>query len=564
MAEENKTPQRRAKPKKPSSARGKKTNTKGKTAAPDEIVQEAQRPDSPVSDRTYPEALQTESGRRLTSLLEHKSENLMRWYRGYVPKHYKRLTIPMDEAIQLADVGARELYMAFGDTMYFTQSLIAGAVLSDKYDTVTIVSCSQYGKSYLMARIGLLRAYYEHGTFVAAADEDGTRIIMQKLTQSLKTVSSDIRSAMLETGLDKLEKLNMSLSKKRIAFRHGGFVEPITLGASFEDVRRNKAVGRAADFIVDEAAFIPESAMVEMGRRELASVDGHKDKLVMISNPHRRGYFYDKLTADPLQPGEIVIWMDALTALEEGRWTAQQILTSEFAKHDDTLTRYWLCELPGEGAGMFTVPIINDKVKYADGTLHFLGVDAAYKGKDNIEVCHGTMTGGKIHIEEIATIDKGGVWIDGVTSHEIVHQIATVYRVKKCCLICVDVGYGVWLVEGLARQGCNVRGINFGGGPTKARVLAKHYAATNAQNMRAELHLDLQSLMEEKLISFTTSAADGIKDPLPYITSERKTSGKIQIRPKIEVKNAIGHSPDKLDAVLLMVHAAILYTAEEL
>ena len=103
-----------------------------------------------------------------------------------------------------------------------------------------------------------------------------------------------------------------------------------------------------------------------------------------------------------------------------------------------------------------------------------------------------------------------------------------------------------------------MKGINFGEGPTKDRVKAKHYSAVNASNMRAEMHLDLQNLMEEKAIVWSSQAYEMVKDIFPYVTCERKTSGKIMVRPKIEIKNELGRSPDELDAVLLAVHAAIL------
>ena len=126
-------------------------------------------------------------------------------------------------------------------------------------------------------------------------------------------------------------------------------------------------------------------------------------------------------------------------------------------------------------------------------------------------------------------------------------------------MVCVDIGYGVWLVEGLALRGVNVRGVNFGAGASKARIKEKHYAAVNAQNLRAEMHLDLADLMESKAIEFSEQAAKRIEDTLPLVISERKPNGKIQVIPKAEVKAKLGHSPDALDAVLLAVHAAVLY-----
>ena len=73
------------------------------------------------------------------------------------------------------------------------------------------------------------------------------------------------------------------------------------------------------------------------------------------------------------------------------------------------------------------------------------------------------------------------------------------------------------------------------------------------------MHLDFQDLSDNGVLMISEEVKEAIKDALPYITSERKASGKIQIRPKEEIKAIIGKSPDELDAVLLAIHAVILF-----
>ena len=102
-------------------------------------------------------------------------------------------------------------------------------------------------------------------------------------------------------------------------------------------------------------------------------------------------------------------------------------------------------------------------------------------------------------------------------------------------------------------------GINFGAAPTRARVKNREYSATNALNKRAEMHLDFQDLADNRIVRVSEEVRDVIKDVLPYITSERKASGKIQIRPKEEIKAIIGKSPDEFDSVLLSIHAVVLF-----
>lgn len=500
--------------------------------------------------------------KRLKALLEKSDENKGPFkigsfsMRGNIPVHYKRMSVSDDEALRLAKIGAAELLAAFNMTTFYTQAVIAGAMLSGDYDTVVVVTPSQYGKTYLLGHVAPLMAFHHKRLTVAAATANTTEIIMAYIRQSIRSAMPDMKNAILGETMKKIDKLDASMSKLRVAFAEGGSIDAITLGDSFNDNSHNKAVGRGGGYIVDEAAMCSEQALSEIGRRELSSVDGQKDMLVMISNPHKPGVFYDYLTNEHLDDRTIVIWMDALTACQEGRWSADHVLESDFAKREDTRSRYWMCELPRSGVGMFD----DVKVGYPpEGPrMKFMGVDAAYKGKDNVVLTMASQGAG-VSIDEIVTI-KSTPWIDGKTSDDICDTIARIYHQTGCAFVCVDVGFGVWLIEGLLKRGVNCMGVNFGAGPTKERVKQRHYAAVNAHNLRAELHLDLQGLIEDQSITFAPEAYNQVKDVLPYVSCDRKSNGKILVRPKIEIKNMIGKSPDELDSVLLALHAMILYS----
>lgn len=477
---------------------------------------------------------------------------------GFKPLHFKRLSIPTDKADKLADYGAAMMWLHFNSRLYYTQALIAGAVLSGEYTQIVIVTPSQYGKSWLLGRTALLYAYNGHTVNIVASTGDRTNVIMSYTARAAAEADEDMKRAITGEQLRKLERLDQSLSKTRISFAKGGSVEGFSLGDTYEDMSRNKAIGRGGAYIVDEAALVTDDALAEIGRSEFSQVDGSREVVVMISNPHKPGAFYDALTQDPLPPDTLVVWADILTACQEGRWDANYSQNSSFANHTDTLERYLLCELPGTGAGMFGEPKVTEETPSG---IAVLGVDAAYKGKDDIMVAHTLLSPSGVRFEAVEAIHKGE-WIDGVTSDDIAEQIARIYHTMGCALVCVDVGYGVWLVEALAHRGVNVRGINFGAGPTKERVKAHHYAATNAANMRSEMHLDLQDLIDNARCTMSPQVYKAVKEALPYITCERKATGKIAVVPKIEIKNKIGHSPDALDAVLLSLHAAILYSEE--
>ena len=502
----------------------------------------------------------------LERLFERRKHGLPEWVIGKIPHHYKRISVDEKTAVDLAILGQRELGAAFNCRLFFTQAVIAGAILSGKYNTYSICTTSQYGKSWLMGRTGLLMAYKGRKVYIAGAAADTTNIIMNHTIAAISDAAPEIQDALMMPA-DKVEKLLTSTSKKRLAFaNHGadsGFVEPITLGDTYADnLAANKAVGRGGDFIIDEAALVSDASFAEMGRREFASINPDEDYYsIMISNPHKPGYFYDKLTEEPIPEDHFIIWMDALTAVEEERITEKKVLNSEFAKNASTRRRYLLCELDLSDSSMFeSMDTYKGRYK-GEYTQYFMGIDAAYKGKDNIEVALNAVDeDGKCHIDEIAEM-RYSEWIDGVTSQDIVRKIMTIYRQFHVALICVDIGFGVWLVEALAQAGANVRGINFGSGATKERVKAKHYAAVNATNMRAELHLDMQNLIESKMVDIEEDAYKKVKETLPYITADRRSNNKIQICPKSEVKAKLGHSPDEFDSALLAIHAAIIFSA---
>lgn len=499
--------------------------------------------------------------RELRALLAQREECTQKWVRGKIPHHYKRLSIPMDRAIEYAKQGAAKIYSKFGDRLFFTQSLIAGAVLSDDFDEYVIVSPSQYGKSWLMGDLGLAMASDGMPLRIAGGTAQLTEIIMDYALKATLKASPEIQSKLLMKK-NQLEKLATSTSKQKLSFTNGGYLEPISLGEAYSgNVRNNQAVGRGSHFILDEAALISENVFAEMGRREFASVDGSVMKMIMISNPHQPGVFYDKLTDENPPERRLIIWMDALTAVEEERTTEERVLNSEFAKNKSTRKRYLLCELDTDGSSMFDVPKIAKKPLEGDYVQYFMGVDAAYKGKDSIDVSITAVGGGKMQVEKTITIKKKD-WIEGVTEKDIIKQIARIAYSYPISYGLVDEGYGIWLKVGLQNFGLNVKGVNFASAPTKERQRDRHYAATNAQNKRAEMHLDFQDFIENNVLEVSKDVYEQIKDTLMCVTSERKANGKILIRPKEEIKAVIGHSPDAFDSVLLSVHAAVSFLGD--
>lgn len=93
--------------------------------------------------------------------------------------------------------------------------------------------------------------------------------------------------------------------------------------------------------------------------------------------------------------------------------------------------------------------------------------------------------------------------------------------------VCVDVGYGVYIVEGLAHINGDfeLHGINFGAGTTKERV-ENHHSAKYGANKRAEMHIDLQENIDNRNIFFTEKVYEEVIDELVLVSSKIKSNGK--------------------------------------
>lgn len=512
----------------------------------------------------------------LKALLRQRTDadDLKPWIIGNIPQHIRRLYCPKHpDPTDLAILGAKTIATYFDEKLFYCQSLIAGALLSSSYSKIYVITPSQYGKSWLLGRLALYLAANQKPVYITGATGDVTNIIMNHMVTSLSSVHQSVTDKLL-TKKSQIEKLQTSLSKQKIAFTDGGFVEPVSLGDSFMDnLMQNKGVGRSGYFIVDEAALVSDKSIAELGRREFSNIDKTSYPMIQISNPHAPGTFYNNMIEENPPDDTFILWIDALTGVEEDRFSAEQVLNSDFAKNESTCRRYLLCELETMSQSMFVDPLVySDEEEYKDVLdseykYHFLGIDAAYRGKDKISLCHAeVLDEGILHIPEIYDImtPEGDDWETGTTSEHILDDIATIARHTHAARICVDIGFGVWLVEGLARRGLPVVGINFASKPTPGRVSAGHYAAVNAQNVRAEMHLDLQNILDNNKLVISEKAYSQIKEVLPHVGYERKASGKIQIRPKSEIKARIGHSPDNFDSLLLSIHAAITFMGEEI
>ena len=106
-----------------------------------------------------------------------------------------------------------------------------------------------------------------------------------------------------------------------------------------------------------------------------------------------------------------------------------------------------------------------------------------------------------------------------------------------------EVGVGGGIVDRLKEQDYRVHGYNGGRSPKRPTFA----------NLRAESHWHLRTLLEQGHIALPHN--EELLDELVAIRWRATSNGKIQIEPKEDLKNRLGRSPDRADAVVLAFSA---------
>ncbi|MFV0409656.1 MAG: hypothetical protein ACK5LJ_08165 [Paracoccus sp. (in: a-proteobacteria)] len=513
------------------------------------------------------------------------------FFHGRIPnmEHYKRLNLDREKAIQIASYGHLVAKRDLGVKLYFTQSLFFGAAILGTHHDIAGVLPSQYGKSFVSACIAIWLGANKQEVSVAGNDTGVTEKIMSEVRKTLPLTSKPIKDK-LTTPVDQFEKMQTSLSRMSIGFIGGGAVTGITLGGKRNDsLSGNKAVGQSGNYIIDESALVPDANYAETGRSEVGYREDGKPYMSMeISNPHQINHFYRKMNNEEIGKGQLVIWADLRIAIEEGktRYYDQDenmpvFTQTKFFELDSTCISYLLCDFGGNEAGKFFGTqgrIDNSPVDVSDmKDSYVLGLDSASRGADSImgallRIPNGDEETPRLRVPDAINF-KPAEWVDFETPRLIENLIVELCRKVNIVAICMDLGSGEWLYDRLGTRFANesmeieLKGVYFNYSPTKARIaenfVPEDYVGNGAElgvNKRAEMHLDMRTLVDDDKISFSQKVIDMIQPEMNAIGVEVYTSrGKVQIEDKKNVKRRLGHSPDTLDSVLLGVHGFILW-----
>lgn len=507
-------------------------------------------------------------------------EELKDAVKGKIPKHFKRNSIReregFEKELEYYKLGFTTALSEFNIELWWSQAVQFGAFLSGKYKTGYCVATPRYGKSFLCGIMANHFAYEGENCYAVGSTQEYSGIIIQHAREILVKSHPEVKE-MLTFGdsdisaVDKRLKRGLSsFSSEGFSFRNGGKLEGLSAGSNFTDPSKIHVIGRGGNMFGDEASDISPIALGHMGRREFESDDGRKLIMYLISNPRSLNNFFDFMTKEDLADDEFVMWLDVVTAIEEGsiKYTKEELMRSQFTITEDSIRENLLCEFPTERSNFFEAsPDILDSFDANGKNLdYFIGVDSAYKGSDSIQVTVSVVDESN-HATVLDTKDiKPKEWIDGITAIDIVNKIVTLANRLNAKGIAIDAGGGAHIVQPLKMRRlsgqlkCPVYDINFGGKATEIKKLAKEPSAEYAFNRRAEMHLMLRGMMEAQRVSFVRKVWDLISREMAFVSEIQKPEDRlVKIRPKSEIKKLLQRSPDELDSVMLSLHCAELY-----
>ena len=507
-------------------------------------------------------------------------EELKDAVKGKIPKHFKRNSIReregFEKELEYYKLGFTTALSEFNIELWWSQAVQFGAFLSGKYKTGYCVATPRYGKSFLCGIMANHFAYEGENCYAVGSTQEYSGIIIQHARGILAKSHPEVKE-MLTFGdsdisaVDKRLKRGLSsFSSEGFSFRNGGKLEGLSAGSNFTDPSKIHVIGRGGNMFGDEASDISPIALGHMGRREFESDDGRKLIMYLISNPRSLNNFFDFMTKEDLADDEFIMWLDVVTAIEEGsiKYTKEELMRSQFTITEDSIRENLLCEFPTERSNFFEAsPDILDSFDANGKNLdYFIGVDSAYKGSDSIQVTVSVVDESN-HATVLDTKDiKPKEWIDGITAIDIVNKIVTLANRLNAKGIAIDAGGGAHIVQPLKMRRlsgqlkCPVYDINFGGKVTEIKKLAKEPSAEYAFNRRAEMHLMLRGMMEAQRVSFVRKVWDLISREMAFVSEIQKPEDRlVKIRPKSEIKKLLQRSPDELDSVILSLHCAELY-----
>ena len=128
----------------------------------------------------------------------------------------------------MAKIGYVVAKQYFGIELYFTQSLIVGAILNPNITEICIITPTRYGKTFCFGIASEIAAAIQNlEVQIGGADKEKAKIAMKKITKLIPMASSVVTDTL--AGGDKFQSVATALSQTRLQWYDGGSIDIFSL-----------------------------------------------------------------------------------------------------------------------------------------------------------------------------------------------------------------------------------------------------------------------------------------------------------------------------------------------
>lgn len=226
------------------------------------------------------------------------------------------------------------------------------AITNKNINYVWLSAPTRYGKSETAAiALIYLARFYNIKIVIVGATDDKANKIMEYVVEHIAD-HPDLGIGLLNTDVDKLEKLKVQSSKKALRWSSGGWIFITSIDAKSKSAGGEKAIGDGADLV-----YIEESPLIKTKEQlskiiRMTEVDRGWGKLVqtgnMIEGNHFEEAFYD--------PRYYKVYIPLDQAMHEKGWTYDFIKDKVEQSTTKDKKRMYFMFFPKKGEKAFFQP----------------------------------------------------------------------------------------------------------------------------------------------------------------------------------------------------------------
>lgn len=352
---------------------------------------------------------------------------------------------------------------------------------------------------------------------------EGKRVIA--LAQTFRSLS-EVLFTEIKNRLEEL-KVNVHINWGSMKIEYG---DGCVYGASYENLESIRGLSKISLAVCDEAALSPNKLFTVLS--PCLRGEGIEGKIRLLSTPRRGSWLnlYCKEHPDRIELIHATTRDNTFITEDQIKLMTDSIVNEELLQQE---LEGVMLDIDSD-ASILQLKDYPSMVKYA-GPIKgpAIGVDLAGLGSDsNVITC----------VNQFEILDLIDVKV--ANSFELCNLIETMYRKHNAKNIFIDItgSTSCGVLDLLRTKKYPVIGINF----AQSAFEKDKYC-----NSRCEMYVELANAVKSGLYV----KDEDIHTQLAFTTIFVNNSGKFQLCKKEEIKEMIGHSPDKADSFALAVYA---------